>query len=197
MFRLFRLFMDSSIRLLYSRHHLLLENLALAATTGGVQIEERQAEVGHFRQAFLDRGPTALVRLEGRTHGSHPRDHNPVASGLVCIGRGYPVSEFGLAENRLASKCVTSSSEWSSTIPPGALRGGTENARFRCLRTNRVALDTTSPAEPGAGKTLADISAKPSRGHRRHGLLHRPNPHIRRALLLFHHCPRAPTHSPL
>jgi hypothetical protein len=56
--------------------------------------------------------------------------------------------------------------------------------------TDGLTLAAASPTQPRRGQALADVSAQPSRSHRRHGLLYGADDHLRRPVLLLRHCSR-------
>ncbi len=122
MFRLLRLFMESSIRLLYSRRDLLLENLALRQ-----QLAVFKSKNARPRLAIPDKLFWVAARrlwagwknpLMVVTPDTVVRWHR---AGFRLYWKWLSRHRVGSAENGSAEKYVTSSSKWWPTIPPGAL----------------------------------------------------------------------------
>src|SRR4029077_16809570 len=147
-------------------------------------------------QAVLGCVANVLVRVEEASHLGHPENRRELASRGVS---SVSVMDLKSQTGRRAEACQQRDSHLDlsygcreSDLGSAAHSRRTSEAGFRSRGKECLAMDPASSERSRSCETMADVPQKPSRGHCGDGLLHRPNAHVRCAVLFFRHRPRPP-----
>src|SRR6516162_10378301 len=145
-------------------------------------------------EAVLGAVAERLGRMETATHSRHTTNGRRLASCRVSavLEVAFPSSIDGREKADPSRGSCLDFSDGGREPDMGSATHSwrVAHAALPPLGSHRFTMDAPSAQIAAPRPALVDVSPQPSRGHRRHGLRHRPDPHLRRSVGLLRDRPR-------